>query len=55
MLRPERARRYLENYFDVSRISVFWGNVDDFVQQLLVQEGAKELLGPRWQSGERTA
>jgi hypothetical protein len=33
-LDPERARRYLETYSRGSEISVYWGSVDDFVQEL---------------------
>jgi hypothetical protein len=33
-LDPERARRYLEKYSGGSEISVFWGSVDDFMQEL---------------------
>jgi hypothetical protein len=31
---PERARRYLESYFQDADISIYWGNVEDFVQEL---------------------
>jgi hypothetical protein len=43
ILEPERARRYLESYFQGAAISIFWGNVDDFVGELLAQakQGAK--------------
>ncbi|MBN2392959.1 MAG: CHAT domain-containing protein [Anaerolineae bacterium] len=34
-LEPERARRYLESYFQDADISIFWGSVEDFVQELL--------------------
>jgi hypothetical protein len=30
----ERARRYLENYFETSRITIFWGSAEDFLQEL---------------------
>ncbi|MBX0331191.1 CHAT domain-containing protein [Oscillochloris sp. ZM17-4] len=33
-LDPERARRYLETYSRGSEISVYWGSVDDFMQEL---------------------
>jgi hypothetical protein len=33
-LDPERARRYLESYSRGAEISVFWGSVDDFMQEL---------------------
>ncbi len=32
---PERARRYLENYFQVSDISIFWGSTEDFMRELV--------------------
>jgi hypothetical protein len=32
---PLRARRYLERYFQNDHINVYWGNVQDFVQQWL--------------------
>ncbi len=31
---PERARRYLEKYFGDSEISIYWGNSQDFVNEL---------------------
>jgi hypothetical protein len=31
---PERARRYLEQYFGRDRVSIFWGSVDDFATRL---------------------
>ena len=34
ILEPERARRYLEKYFQDARISIYWGSADDFVQEL---------------------
>jgi hypothetical protein len=32
---PERARGYLETYFQHANIDIFWGTVDDFVQDLV--------------------
>ncbi len=29
-----RARRYLENYFEGSRITIFWGSAEDFLREL---------------------
>lgn len=29
-----RARRYLENYFEASRITIYWGSADDFLKEL---------------------
>jgi hypothetical protein len=34
ILEPERARRYLESYFLEADISIFWGGVGDFIQEL---------------------
>jgi hypothetical protein len=34
ILEPERARRYLESYFQDAHISIYWGSVDDFVRDL---------------------
>jgi hypothetical protein len=31
---PERARRYLESYFQGAAISIYWGNAEDFVREL---------------------
>ena len=31
---PERARRYLERYFEGDKVSIFWGSVDDFAARL---------------------
>ena len=31
---PERARRYLESYFQDADISIYWGSVEDFIQEL---------------------
>jgi hypothetical protein len=37
LLEPERARRYLESYFQDSDISIFWGSAEDFTKELLAQ------------------
>ena len=34
ILKPERARQYLESYFDADDISIFWGSGVDFLQEL---------------------
>jgi hypothetical protein len=34
ILEPEGARRYLEDYFRSDNISIFWGRVEDFAQEL---------------------
>lgn len=34
ILHPERARNYLETYFQGADISIFWGNAEDFVKEL---------------------
>jgi hypothetical protein len=31
---PERARRYLEKYFEKADISIYWGSVEDFIREL---------------------
>jgi hypothetical protein len=41
ILEPERARRYLERYFQDADISIYWGSAEDFVQE----------LQRRWQGG----
>jgi hypothetical protein len=41
ILEPERARRYLERYFQDADISLYWGSAEDFVQE----------LQRRWQGG----
>jgi hypothetical protein len=33
-LEPERARRYLEEYFQDVDISIYWGSVEDFTREL---------------------
>lgn len=34
ILEPERARRYLESYFQDAYISIYWGSAEDFMQEL---------------------
>jgi hypothetical protein len=34
-LEPERARSYLESYFQDANINLFWGSAEDFLEQLL--------------------
>ena len=34
ILEPERARRYLESYFQDADISIYWGSVEDFIREL---------------------
>jgi SIR2-like domain len=41
ILEPERARRYLERYFQDADISIYWGSAEDFAQE----------LQRRWQGG----
>jgi hypothetical protein len=43
VLEPARALRYLEGYFRVDNINLYWGSVYDFVRE----------LEPRWQSARR--
>jgi len=44
-LEPERARSYLERYFQDADIDIFWGSVDDFTKQLLEQWSAEPERG----------
>jgi CHAT domain/SIR2-like domain len=37
IMEPEGARRYLETYFDIADISIYWGTADDFAADLLQQ------------------
>lgn len=48
---PERARTYLEDYFQDSDIDIFWGNVEDFIQQLLEQQNSS---GPEQRGSRRS-
>ena len=34
ILEPERARRFLESYFEDADISIYWGSVEDFMREL---------------------
>jgi hypothetical protein len=36
-LEPERAKKYLESYFDDADISIYWGSAADFTRELLTQ------------------
>jgi hypothetical protein len=49
ILRPDRARKYLESYFggyqDQRRnVSVYWGSSEDFIAELLEQPDAQGIL-----------
>jgi hypothetical protein len=37
----ERARSYLEEYFQDAAISIYWGSVEDFTKELLAQWNAE--------------
>ncbi len=41
LIEPERARKYLENYFGGADISIYWGSSEDFIRDLEKQGGAK--------------
>jgi hypothetical protein len=41
-LLPDRARRYLEEYFRGADMGIYWGSAEDFIRE----------LGQRWQDGE---
>jgi hypothetical protein len=45
-LDPERARRYLESYFQNAKISIYWGSTDDFLRELAAQWAASERPVP---------
>ncbi len=34
LLEPDRARKYLETYFQGADISIYWGSADDFLKEL---------------------
>lgn len=34
LIEPERARKYLENYFGSADISIYWGSAEDFIKDL---------------------
>jgi hypothetical protein len=36
---PERARRYLERYFQSDDISIYWGSSEDFICDLASRLG----------------
>jgi CHAT domain/SIR2-like domain len=33
-IEPDRARRYLENYFQDSNITIYWGSTENFIKEL---------------------
>jgi hypothetical protein len=37
ILEPQRARKYLEQYFGGSSIDIYWGNAEEFMEELLKQ------------------
>lgn len=39
LIEPERARKYLENYFGNADISIYWGSAEDFIKDLEKQGG----------------
>lgn len=41
LIEPERARKYLENYFGNADISIYWGSAEDFIKDLEKQGGNK--------------
>ena len=36
-LDPERARSYLEGYFQGMQVSIYWGSTDDYIRELLAR------------------
>jgi hypothetical protein len=41
ILEPERARRYLERYFQGADISIYWGSAEEFLQELQRQRSGR--------------
>jgi hypothetical protein len=41
IIQPERARRYLEEYFTGAQIGAYWGAPSDFVKDLWIRWEAK--------------
>jgi len=41
ILEPDRARKYLESYFQDADISIYWGSAEDFVRDLQKQAAKK--------------
>lgn len=39
LIEPERARKYLEEYFSGADISIYWGSAEDFIKDLEKQGG----------------
>jgi SIR2-like protein len=37
ILKPERAREYIESYFEESNVHIYWGSVADFARELCQQ------------------
>jgi len=37
ILSPTRARKYLEDFFEIAHISIYWGSIEDFVKGLHTQ------------------
>lgn len=33
-IEPERARRYLESYFQGANITIYWGSTENFIKEL---------------------
>lgn len=53
ILETDRARQYLEMYFQDADIDIFWGSVDDFVHTLVAQMQAGTDDGERRGRGDR--
>lgn len=46
-LQPERARRYLESYFQTDDIRIYWGSVEDFVRDLVARSAGDGRPAPQ--------
>lgn len=53
ILEPQRARQYMELYFQDADIDIFWGSVDDFLHTLVAQMQADDNGGSSRGRGER--
>lgn len=46
-LLPQGARRYLEKYFEVADMGIYWGSAEDFVRELGQRRQSREAGGPQ--------
>lgn len=46
IVEPERARKYLESYFQDAAISIYWGSAEDFISELQKRASESPTPGP---------